>query len=762
MSRSLVAAVVAGALLVAPAPAAGQTWTSAGPGPPDFSAVAFDPAQPGVAYAGTRGGWLLRSSDSGASWTRVPGVPGDEEVASISVRAAQIVLSRPGPVFSGAGGIVRSIDGGATWASAGPAQGIANTDVHDVLIDPSSPNVVLLGTNNGLFRSVNAGATWSSVAVPTGSQIHAVIADPAVPGRFYAGSNSGVSRSDDHGASFSVYNQPGPVGTAGAYALALDGTTLHAAQFNAAARTSTAAATAAWTDASSGLPSEFNGLALAVSPPRLIAAGQVMYASSLASPGWSPLAGPGFASLTIAADPLAPSRVLAGGQAGLARSADAGLSWDRVDGALTSGQGVRHVSSAASGSLLTGPPGTLLRSDDGGRTFQRSQTGLTNVGEEAVAVDPVDPQRMLLFGAPGQLFGSADGGRTWSPRTYGNTNTDGVLAFAPSDPRTVYGAGFTGAIGIAKRSDDGGASWTAAGLPTSDFNFASDLAVDAADSRLVYLSTGSGLRISSDGGATWATVSGIPAGPTGAATAHPTVAGSAFVLTAGQLWRTTDRGATWAASVIPDGTPTDVAVDPRSPSTVYVATTVGVFRSLDGGSTWAALSDGLPNRRVAALAIDRGGSAVYAATDAGLAVLSLAGPPAAPTGTPPPAAARKPGLATLRSRRLRIDTRRRVALSLACPAASSGCTGTARLSTRRRPAKGRRRAVPAKTLATGRFSLRAGKRTTLRLRLKRFPVRPGATLKAEVRITGAGRSRTTRVTVTRPRPAARAGRRATW
>lgn len=756
----LAAAAVAAALVAGPVPAAGQSWTSTGPGPPGVTAVAFDPTQPNVAYAGTLGGWLLRSTDAGASWTRVPSVPGDEPITSIAARGTQIILSRPGPVFSGAGDIVRSLDGGVTWASAGPAQGITNTDVRSVVIDPTTPNVVLLGTNNGLFRSVNLGATWSPVPVPTGTQMFTVIADPAVPGRFFAGSNSGVSRSIDHGASFSAYNQPGPVGTTGAYGLALDGATLYATQFEGTARTSTAGATAAWTDGSAGLPPGFFGGDIAVAPPRLIAAGLTMYSTALATPSWSALAGPGFPAAVLAADPFAPTRVLAGGGAGLARSPDSGQSWDRVDGALTTGLGVRHVAAGAPGSLLTGPPGTLLRSDDTGRTFQRSQTGLTSVGEEPVAVDPRDPQRMLVFGAPSQLFGSADGGRTWTTRTYGNSNTDGVLAFAPSDPRVVYGAGFTGAVGIARRSADGGATWTVAGLPTSDFNFASDLAVDAGDSRLVYLSTGSGVRVSSDGGDTWAPVSGIPAGGTGAAEAHPSVPGSAFVLTAGQLWRTSDRGATWTASVIPDGTPTDVVADPRSPSTVYVATTVGVFRSLDGGATWGPLSDGLPNRRVSGLALDRGGSALYAATDAGLAVLSFAEPsPAPPVPPGSPVATPKPGLASLRSARLRIDTRRRVALSLACPAASSGCAGTVRLSTRPRPASGRRRAVPAKTLATGRFSVRAGKRATVRLRLKRFPVRAGRTLKAQVRITGAGRSRTTRVTVRRP-AARRSGGRA--
>ena len=87
---------------------------------------------------------------------------------------------------------------------------------------------------------------------------------------------------------------------------------------------------------------------------------------------------------------------------------------------------------------------------------------------------------------------------------------------------------------------------------------------------------------------------------------------------AGQIYKTTDGGATWWVmdNGIPrdDGTYTDevtaLAIDPAQPSVLYAGVRKdGVYKTIDGGANWTPLNEGVPSYRdeykeVTALAVD--------------------------------------------------------------------------------------------------------------------------------------------------------------
>lgn len=82
---------------------------------------------------------------------------------------------------------------------------------------------------------------------------------------------------------------------------------------------------------------------------------------------------------------------------------------------------------------------------------------------------------------------------------------------------------------------------------------------------------------------------------------------------------------TWANHVHMEGGPfigvvLSVAVDPMNPETLYcVAYGGGVFKSWDRGASWTAINQGLPNRQVLSLVIDRKDSnRLYVGTDQGI------------------------------------------------------------------------------------------------------------------------------------------------
>lgn len=76
----------------------------------------------------------------------------------------------------------------------------------------------------------------------------------------------------------------------------------------------------------------------------------------------------------------------------------------------------------------------------------------------------------------------------------------------------------------------------------------------------------------------------------------------------GRVYRTTDRGATWAnisgnmtAANDLDTPVSALALDPANPQRIWIGTDTGVYETIDGGTTWQAFGSGLPVVAVMAL-----------------------------------------------------------------------------------------------------------------------------------------------------------------
>lgn len=127
----------------------------------------------------------------------------------------------------------------------------------------------------------------------------------------------------------------------------------------------------------------------------------------------------------IAADPMQPSRLLAGYDDGLAVSRDAGVNWTRIDSVLA-GQHVWQITfdpkTPSRVYAGTGAPSAarLARSTDGGESwsllapeFPEYCRGVHRPRVVTLAVDPVDTHEVWFGVEEGGVFRSRDGGDSW-------------------------------------------------------------------------------------------------------------------------------------------------------------------------------------------------------------------------------------------------------------------------------------------------------------------------------------------------------------
>ncbi len=242
----------------------------------------------------------------------------------------------------------------------------------------------------------------------------------------------------------------------------------------------------------------------------------------------------------------------------------------------------------------------ILKSVDGGRTWQPINNGLANLYVGTLFMHPQNPDVLLAGTGNNQypdgdgVYLSTDGGASWK-----QTLRDDIIEsveFAAVDPAIAY-AGSSNAI---YRSQDGGQTWLRIsggedgwGPPGVRAGFPIDFQVDPRDPNRIFANEyGGGNFLSVDGGRTWTVAS---AGYTGAQVrdivVDPGVAGRVLAAARSGLFASFDGGQAWAGLSYPPASAmewTAVAVDPGNPQHVLAANNWNraILESHDAGRTW--------------------------------------------------------------------------------------------------------------------------------------------------------------------------------
>ena len=620
------------------------------------SAVAIDPDDSDIIYAGGAQGGVWKSTNGGTSWS-----PLTDQECSLAMGHIAIDPEDPDIIYAGTGeqhfsgdsyygcGVLRSLDGGDTWEQQGAEvfvdsrrnQGSGGARIARVVIDRATAGsedttIVLVASTYGLYRSTDSGEDWDRVLSGLATD---VLPHPTADSVFYAAIyGNGVYKSTDTGET--------------------------------------------WDEASEGMSfsnARRINLAIAPSDPDILYAsfqtvdaarsGLRMYRTEDGGEEWDELNASGAScyyqcwyDMTIAVDPDDPDRVYFGSLR-MHRSTDGGVSFSvHHNGIYVDEHYLVFDTESDPEALYLANDGGVYRTTNGGASWTSLATNLAVAQYyRGIALHPSDPG-VTLGGTQDQgTQRSSAGTRVWRKVMGGD---GGYTAFDVENPATWYGetqwissSGYSGprkngslAVNGIDRSEPGlfipplvmdpidsrrlyfgvrslYRTYNSAGrwdriYRAPEGKVVSAIGLTPSDENTVYAALRYGdIVVTRDGGVSWQpSGSGLPGRFIGDVAVHPDDPDEAYAVAGGFLtghvFHTTDGGRTWLDRTgnLPDHPVNAIVYDPADLQGVYIGTDLGVFHSAGGGDDWSRLDDALPTVAIYDLATWPGTSRLVAAS----------------------------------------------------------------------------------------------------------------------------------------------------
>ncbi len=535
-----------------------------------------DEALPNVMYAGSLTHGVQKSTDGGTTWA------GSSEGMRLFVRTVATSWEEPDTVYAGSlsDGLFKTVDGGGIWTP----MGLEDRNIFKVAIDPNASNTVYVGDSLGIARSTDGGTNWQDLG-QLNEFYFDIIVDSADPNRIYGSGLGGVIvRTEDNGQTWNRINEGIPL--VNILAIARDESTqvLYAApEFEGICRSEDDGIT--WIDTGTDLLTYQITTLFVAQNGDLYAGTQAhgVFRSSDAGDTFAALAIPVGSDYVadVVSPAINPNLVLVATRSGMMgvesvyRSLDGGTTWAAASDGITDMGILTFAFNSDESIVYAASLDSLYRSTNDATTWDWVSDITATPDVTSLVVDSVDATVLFAGTNTSGVLKSTDAGQTWSPTVGTNGLAIGKLA---------HGAGgslLAGTFGIGMiRSDDAGLTWSMGANPELLNSLVLDVAVNPADSNILYVATGgTGVHKSIDAGVNWFPVN--------------TGLDHLGLLT--------------------------LLLDPLEPDTLYVGTSQGgVYQTKDGGATWTPINNGLFNLTVTSLALDANDHTIlYAGTEGG-------------------------------------------------------------------------------------------------------------------------------------------------
>lgn len=633
-------------------------WTNLGPNSSDggyagigrINCIGFHPTDANTIWVGSPGGGLWKTTNGGSTWTT-----NSDDFPVLGVSSILVHPTDPNIMYIATGdgdgwdtysvGVLKSTDGGVTWATTGLNwTNTFNNVIRKLMFDRNDANTILAATSNGIWRTTNAGTNWTQEST---GDYHDIEAKPdATASTMYATRGNEIRISTNDGDTWTTTET---ISGAGRIALAVTvANTAHVVALCGSSATSgflsllrstnsgvdfstqsTSPNLLGWSEVGDDTGGQaWYDLVVAVSPANadeIYVGGVNTWKSTNGGVNWTlnshwyQIAG----VAAVHADKHAmewqnSTTLFQGNDGGVYKTSNGGTAWTDISNGLVISQMYRLGTSQTDTKCITGlqDNGTKLRSTAGVWSDHIGGDGME------CAINPTNSNIMYATLYYGEIFRSSNNGGSWTNIQDNITsNPEGAwitpFILAPGTPTTIY-AGYEDVF----KTTNSGTSWTQ--ISTNLTGGSTDLQTLAAapsNANYLYAATHWAIYRTTNGGTSWSTMTFPGDGALTSLVVSPTDANTIWATksnyTAGnKVWKSTDGGTTWTnvSGSLPNLPVNTIVYQNGTADGLYVGTDNGVYYRDNNIGDWQAYDTGLPNVEVFELEINYGTSKLRAAT----------------------------------------------------------------------------------------------------------------------------------------------------
>lgn len=625
-----------------------SAWSSVGPfthtntaswsaGQGRVNTVAVDPSNSNTYYVGAPAGGIWKSTDAGVNWT-----PLTDHLPQIGVSGIAIHPTDSNTIYIATGdddagdsravGVWKSTDGGATWNNTGALSGNPSS-MNEIYIHPDNHETVLVATSSGVHKTTNGGTTWT---VKLSASMEDLKMKPNDPTTWYAASGNTFYRSTDSGENFVSITISG---FSNSRRMVIDVTpadpnivyflsSANSNAFNGVYKSTNSGASFTKTFENDDIfqsSQAWYDLAFTVSDtdPDILFVGVLnIWRSTNGGDNFTKINdwnAPNAASYTHADIHFMryiDGKFFAGTDGGVYVSTNNGSNFTDLTKNIAIGQFYRiSVAAQNSGNIVGG-----LQDNGGYAYYQNSWSNYYGADGMDCSVNPLDPKNYFGFiQYGGSLYETKDGGLTrtggvGAPSTETGQNDSGGRWVTPmvSNSQGVIHAGY----GNLYKLENG--AWTRVSNETF-FGDLQHIEIDPKDDNNIYVSMSGDLYKSTDAGATFSQLT-FSNGTINSIEVSNTDGNTAWIVTNNSVFKTSNLLST---------TPTFTDITGNLPfesklvlrhhersgnNTVYIGTALGVYTINDDITDWEVFDNDLPNVAIRDLEVNEEDAKLIAAT----------------------------------------------------------------------------------------------------------------------------------------------------